>query len=164
MQLLIKQRVFSWGEKFNVYDEAQQVKYYVQGEVFTLTRRLHIYNANGSEVGMLRQKFWSWLPTFYFERDGEVLGTIRKSFSWIHPKYEIDFMGWHCEGDFMGWDFNVEDSYGGLVAAIRRKLLTWGDTYIIDYDRAADEVPILMLVLAIDAVAAQAAAAASSSN
>ena len=31
MKLCIKQRVFSWGDKFDIYDEQGNVKYFVKG-------------------------------------------------------------------------------------------------------------------------------------
>ncbi|MFR8331036.1 MAG: hypothetical protein ACLU9S_00605 [Oscillospiraceae bacterium] len=36
MKLLIRQRVFSWSDTYDVYDEAGTPKYYVKAEVFTL--------------------------------------------------------------------------------------------------------------------------------
>ena len=38
MKLYIKQKVFSWGDKFTVKDEAGRDRYYVEGEVFTFGR------------------------------------------------------------------------------------------------------------------------------
>ena len=35
MKLYIKQKVFSWGDKFTVKDEAGRDRYYVEGEIFT---------------------------------------------------------------------------------------------------------------------------------
>ena len=37
------------------------------------------------------------------------------------------------------------------MAHISKELLSWGDTYVIDVERPADELAALMLVLAIDA-------------
>lgn len=36
MRLLIKQRVFSWTDTFDIYDEAGNPKYFVKGEFFSL--------------------------------------------------------------------------------------------------------------------------------
>ena len=45
MRLLIKQRVFSWSDTYDVYDEFENVRYFVKGEVFSLGHCLHVYNA-----------------------------------------------------------------------------------------------------------------------
>ena len=42
MNLYIKQHIFTWGDKFSVYDEAGNVKYNVEGEIFTWGKKLHL--------------------------------------------------------------------------------------------------------------------------
>ena len=39
----------------------ENVKYTVKGEFFSLGKKLHVYDANGNELGMIRQK----LLTFF---------------------------------------------------------------------------------------------------
>ena len=34
MRLLIKQRVFTWSDTYDVYDEYENPKYYVKAEIF----------------------------------------------------------------------------------------------------------------------------------
>ena len=36
MRLLIKQRVFSWTDSYDVYDENENAKYFVKAEFFSL--------------------------------------------------------------------------------------------------------------------------------
>ena len=160
MRLLIKQHFFSWGEKFDIYDEADQVRYRVRGEVFSIGSKLHVYDPAGNEVGFVRQKPFSLLPKYFIEQDGRALGAVTKKFS-FKPRYLIDYNGWDCKGDFTGWNYLVEEPTGAEVARIHKELFHWGDTYVIDYYRQQDELPVLMLVLAIDAANAAAAAAAS---
>lgn len=42
MKLYIKQKVFSCGDKFTVKDEAGHDRYYVEGEIFTCGKKLHL--------------------------------------------------------------------------------------------------------------------------
>ena len=44
MKLYLKQKVFSWGDSFTVYDENGNDKYYVEGEIFSFGKKLHIYD------------------------------------------------------------------------------------------------------------------------
>ena len=68
MKLLIRQRVFSWSDTYDVYDEAGTPKYYVKAEVFTLGHRIHVYaHATGEEVGQVNQRLLPLLPRFRFE-------------------------------------------------------------------------------------------------
>ena len=38
------------------------------------------------------------------------MGHIEKRFALFRPKYDVDFMGWRAEGDFMGWDYDVYEA------------------------------------------------------
>lgn len=150
MQLLIKQRVFSWTDSYDIYDEWNNPKYFVKAEFFSLTHQLHVYDQNDWEIGIIHQKLFTLLPTFEIEVEGQIQGIIRKKFSFLTPKYEIDYRGWHVEGDFLGWDYDVYDACSSVVH-ISKKLFTWGDTYVIDIADPSDELDALLLVLAIDA-------------
>ena len=127
MKLLIKQRVFSWTDSYDVYDENGNVKYFVKAEFLSLGHQLHVYDRNRNEIG-----------------------TIQKQFSLFTPKYEIDYNGWRVEGDFLGWDYDVFSGCSPIVH-ISKKLLQWGDTYVIDFCNPEDELDGLLLVIAIDA-------------
>lgn len=50
MKLYIKQKAFSFREKFFVKDEYECDRYYIEGEVFTLGSKLHVYDLSGNEV------------------------------------------------------------------------------------------------------------------
>ena len=45
MQLLIQQRVFSWSDTYDIYDEQGNQKYFVKNELISLGHRLHVYDA-----------------------------------------------------------------------------------------------------------------------
>ena len=44
MKLLIKQRVFSWTDTYDVYDESGNVKYFVKAEFLSIGHRIHVYD------------------------------------------------------------------------------------------------------------------------
>lgn len=150
MRLLIKQRVFSWTDSYDVYDENENKKYFVKAEFLSLGHQLHVYDVLGSEVGAVKQRLLTLLPAFDIEVNGITKGSIQKKFAFFKPKYEVDFNGWRAEGDFFGWDYDV---YAGCssVIHITKELFHWGDTYVIDFADPADELMGLMLVIAIDA-------------
>ena len=77
--------------------------------------------------------------------------TIRKAFAFFRPKYDIDCNGWHVEGDFLGWDYQIRNAAGQEVAVVSKELFNWTDTYSIDVYNPQDALYALMLVLAIDA-------------
>ena len=151
LELLIKQRIFSWTDSYDVYDETGEARYFVQAEFFTLGHQIHVYEKrSGREVGSIHQKLFTFMPTFEIVIDGQVRGEVRKEFSFFRPRYNVDFRGWEVQGDFMSWDYQVMQG-NAEVMSIFKELLTWGDTYVLRYSNPADEMPGLLLVIAIDA-------------
>ncbi len=150
MKLLIKQRVFSWSDSYDIYDEAGNTKYFVKAEIFSFGHQLHVYDAYQNDIGFIRQKLFSFMPTFEIEMNGILKGQVKKEFSFLRPRYNVDFNGWYVEGDFLGWEYDVRKG-GNIIAHISKELFRWGDTYVINVKEAADELMAMMLVIAIDA-------------
>ena len=151
MELLIKQRVFSWTDSYDVYDETGEPRYFVKAEFFSFGHQIHIYDKRtGEELGSVHQKLFTLLPTFELVMGGRTVGIIRRRFTLFSQSYEVDYRGWDVEGDFLGWDYRV---YRGRepVMDITKQWLSWGDTYRIQFDDPADELAGLLLVIAIDA-------------
>lgn len=150
MRLLIKQRVFSWTDSYDIYDENGNVRYFVKAELIALGHQLHVYDVNQNEIGMIKQKLLTFLPAFEIEIGGRTVGKIQKEFSFFKPRYEIDCNGWRIEGDFLGWDYDVYSGCSSIIH-ISKELLHFGDTYVIDIANPEDELMGMMLVIAIDA-------------
>ena len=150
MKLLIKQRVFSWSDTYDIYDEFENPKYYVEAEIFSWGHQLHVYDHSGNEVGIIHEKVFSFLPEFSIEIQGETVGTIYKNFTFFKNNYEVDFKGWKVEGNYTGWNYDVYDG-DELILNISKKLFAWGDTYVLDFADEKDEINGLLLVIAIDA-------------
>ena len=72
MRLLIKERVFSFGDTYDIYDEYQNVKYCVKEELLSLGHQLKVFDANGKEIAQIKQKLLSFLPQFEIEMDGKI--------------------------------------------------------------------------------------------
>ena len=150
MKLLFKQRMFSWFDSYDVYDEAGRAVFTVKGEL-AWGHLLRIYDANGAEVGHIQEKVLTFLPKFEVYLGGQYLGSICKEFTFFKPKFNIDFNGWQVDGDWLEWDYNILDSSGQHVAGVSKELFNWTDTYVIDVREPQDALCALMLVLAIDA-------------
>lgn len=150
MRLLIKQRVFSWTDSYDIYDESGNAKYFVKAEFLALGHQLHVYDAGRRELGVIKQKLLTFMPEFDIEIGGWTRGRIRKQLTLLRPRYEIVFNGWYVQGNFGGWDYDVYEA-GRAIIHISKELLHWGDTYVIDFADPKDELMGLMLVIAIDA-------------
>jgi len=164
MKLYMKQKVFSIKDRFYIKDEFENDRYYVEGEFFTIGKKLHLYDLNGNELAFIQEKVLTILPRFYVYMNGRDVAEIVKEFTFFKPKYSINGLGWNVDGDFWSHDYSVT-SQGSNVAEVHKAWFSWGDSYEIDISNSEDEVLTLAVVLAIDAVLnAEAAAAASSSS
>lgn len=151
MKLLIRQRVFSWTDSYDVYDEWGRPIYEVRAEWLALGHQIHVYDkATCREVGSIHQRLLTFLPRFDIVIGGQTLGTIRQEFSLFRPRYQVDYQGWSVEGDFLGWDYRVTRG-ATTVMTIAKELLRWSDTYTLTCADPADALPGLLLVIAIDA-------------
>ena len=150
MKLLFKQRFFSWFDSYDIYDEKQNVVYVIKGQL-SWGHCLKIFNASGREVGTVKERVFTWLPKFEIYEGERYIGCISKEFSFLKPRYNIDFNGWQVEGSFLEWDYSIIGSTGQEIATVSKELFRMTDTYVLDIVNPRDALPVLMFVLAIDA-------------
>jgi uncharacterized protein YxjI len=158
----MKQKVFSWKDKFFVKDEGETDRYYVEGEVFTLGKKLHVYDAEQREVAFIRQKVWSFLPRYYIEIGGETIEIV-KEFTLLKPRFRFEGLPWTMQGDFWAHEYTMLDGER-VVMQLSKKWLTWGDTYELDIADGGDELLCLCVALTVDCVLADQSASASASS
>ena len=139
MKLYIKEKVFSWGDKFTVWDANGNERYYVEGEVFSFGKKLHIYDRSGREAAFIRQELLTWMPKYHVFVDGSQVATVRREFTWFVPRYVVDQVSQN----------------GRPVVTITKEWMTWGDSYELDIAPDADEIVALAVVLTIDCVVEQ---------
>ena len=159
-ELYIKQKVFSLSGKFTVKDQQGNDVYFVEGSFMKVPKTFSIHNNTGSEVALITKKVFSFLPKFMVEVDGREVLTIKKEFSFFKARYTIDAAGIEVHGNW--WDMNFEVYQHGEVAGkVSKEWFTWGDSYKVQVWNEEMETIILALVIAIDCVKADQAAASS---
>lgn len=150
MKLLLKQRFFSWFDSYDIYDEAENTAYIVKGQL-SWGHCLKIFDAAENEVAAVQERVLTFLPKFELYLGGQYIGCIKKEFSFLTPRYQIDCNGWQITGNWLEWDYSITDQMGNAVAVITKEIWNWTDTYVIDVHNAQDALCALMVVLAIDA-------------
>jgi len=150
MRLLFKQRFLSWFDSYDIFDEAGNTIYNVKGQL-SWGHCLKIYDSLGNEVGMVKEKVFSFFPKFFIYQGNHLIGSINKEFSFFRPNFNMDFNGWHIDGNWVEWDYRIINTLGATVATISKQIFNWTDTYVIDINNSNDALYVLMLVIAIDA-------------
>ena len=150
MNLYMKQEIFTWGDKFWIYDQQGNGKYYVEGEVFSFGKKLHMYDANNQEVAYIQQKLLSFLPKYEIYDGENLVAEVVKDFTFFHQRYEVNGPGWVVEGDFFDHEYQIMDG-NGVIAAVSKEWFTFGDAYQIQVADHVKESFLVAIVLVIDA-------------
>ena len=150
MKLLFKQRLFSWLDSYDIYDEYENTVYVVKGQL-SWGHCLKIFDTHGRELGMVKERVLTFLPKFEVYEGERMIGSICKEMTFLKPRYNIDFNGWYIEGSWTEWDYSITDGAGRMVARISKELLHMTDVYVLDIVNPEDALHVLMFTLAIDA-------------
>lgn len=150
MKLLFKQRFFSWLDSYDVYDEAGNTVFTVEGKL-SWGHRLHILDADRVHVGTLQEAAFAFLPRFDIYEGKQRVGSIRKEFTFFKPRFTLEPDGWTVEGSVMEWDYSILTAEGYEAARVCKELFHWTDTYVLDIAQPQDALRVLLIVLAIDA-------------
>ena len=149
MKLYLKQKVFSWHERFYVKDETGNDRFSVEGEILSWGKKLHIYDLYDREVAFIRQKVSSFLPRYFIEINGQVVCEIVKEMTFLKQKYRLEGLSWRVAGDFWAHEYSLDDG-GKQIMTMSKKWATWGNSYELDIGDPDDEVLCLCVTLAID--------------
>ena len=146
----MKQRVFSWKDRFEIYDEFGSVRYFVEGETFSFGKKLHLKDTWGNELAFVREKVLSFVPRYYIDRAGVPIAEVVREFSLFKPRYTIGGLDWQIYGDFWNHEYEI---HNGILPIVRvcKEWFSWGDAYHISIDESVDEAAALAVVLVIDA-------------
>lgn len=159
MTLKIKEK-FSFKKRFEIYNEQEQIAYYVEGKAFSFVHKIHIYDANHQEVAYLQQvpfSFHSKYEIMYRQNTYE----MRRKLMSFRPHYFLDALNWEVTGDFMAHNYEISAQEGTtMIARIHQDWLTFMDAYSLDVILPEHEILCLCIMIAIDCI--EDAAAASS--
>lgn len=79
MRYAIREKFWSWGDEFHVFDENQRPVFRIQGEVWSWGHRLSFQDLHGTELAFIHQKLMTWMSQYEIFRDGRPFATLTKS-------------------------------------------------------------------------------------
>ena len=149
MKLCIKQKVFSLGDKFNIYDEYGNIKYLAKGKLFSLYRNLTVTDMNGEDVIHIKGKFSFMKPKFDITVPGFGTCEMIKEIKFFKQEYSIPQLNMRICGDFLAHNYVIFQN-GIEIASLEKEYFTWGDTYCINIPDTTNELIALAAILVID--------------
>ena len=150
MKLLFKQRLFSWLDSYDIYNEYGETAFTVEGKL-AWGHKLEVLDPSGRHLGTVKEEVLTFLPRFALYLGEEYIGQIKKELTFFKPRFTLDCRDWQVSGDWLEWDYQVTDGQGHTVMTASKELFHWTDTYVMDIEQDEDALLCLMIVLAIDA-------------
>ena len=71
MKLIFKQKMFSFFDSYNIYNENGKIMFTVKSQFYLFGKHFYVYDKVGQIVGRLKQKAFTYLPVFDIYLCGE---------------------------------------------------------------------------------------------
>ena len=150
---VIRERLFSIGDDFDVEDEQGNKIFHVDGKVLSVRNKVVVEDPSGAEVASVHRQLVAMRPTYQITIGGEKAAEVRKKlFTPFREKFTIDVPGpddLEMKGDLLDHEYVIERG-GDEVAAVSKRWLTIRDTYAVQIGSDVDPLLILCSVLALD--------------
>lgn len=150
MNLFIKQKIFTLRDRYNIFNEAGQPVYVVEGKLISLGAQITLYDTMGNALYIIRQRLLKLLPQYSIYSGDNLCAVIKKQLTFLKHKLEIESAvgNYTLDGDIFGWNFTILKN-GNRIGAIQ-KVLDFGDSYQLWFDDREDPAFLSAMVIAID--------------
>lgn len=151
MKLYIKQKAFSIGDKYNVYDVNQNIVFNVKSEIFTIGDKLHLLDTLGNELYYIRRRITFMLARYEIYSKNTLYAVVSQQFTFFKPKLVVEsaYGRFDINGNFLSMNFDITKN-GSYFGSVHKKWLSWGDSYELDIPHNEDAAFFCALVIAID--------------
>lgn len=153
MRYIMKQKLFSFGDKFAIRNEKDEDVFFVNGEVFSLGHKLSFEDPQGNELLYISQKLLSFQPTYELYRGDQHVATIQKElFTFFKCTFDIhidDKGDLSAEGNLSDHEYTFNRD-GEAIAQVSKQWFSWADTYGVEIADGEDPLLILASTVVID--------------
>lgn len=151
----MKQKLFSFGDKFTIKSAADEDVFFVRGKVFSFGDKLSFQDMQGTELAFIQQKVFSWGPNYEIYRNGELAAVVKKElFTFFRCKFTVDVPGpddLEAQGSFTDMEYTFTRG-SQTVAEVSKRWFSFSDTYGVDISEGEDDILILASTVVIDMV------------
>ncbi|NVJ61912.1 MAG: LURP-one-related family protein [Gammaproteobacteria bacterium] len=161
----VKEKFWSWGDEFTIFDMDDNPKYLVKGKAFSWGDKLSFQTIEGEELAFINQKLLSFRPKYEILIGGTPFAELKQEFSWFSKKFTLDVPGpndYTIDGSFWQHEYKFTRR-NKQVAEISKELWGWSDTYGVRINDNENEVAILCSCIVIDQILEKEERASSSS-
>lgn len=151
MKLYIKQRVFSIGDKYNVYNDKEQLIYHVKSQLISFGAKLFLMDEQEREQYFIKQRITFFLKKYEIYKGNLLCASIEQKLGFLKSRLTIKstYGDFEIIGDLWGLDYKIQKD-GIYFGAVHKAFLSWGDSYELDIPEGTDPAFFVSVVIAID--------------
>ena len=161
MKLVLKEKVFTLKERFNVHRRAGTAALQRGGQVLLLGPSVRRGGCQRHARAHIQQKVLALLPRYFITCDGMEEMELKGHLNIIHPHYTLETPDgdWEVRGDFLHHEYTIQKGEE-TIATVARKWFSFGDSYALDVAEDKNVVPALCVMVALDCIFEDGAVAA----
>lgn len=147
----IRQKIFSFSDKFAIKDEMGNEKFFVNGKLLSIGKKLTLEDELGSELFYIEQKIFRLLPEYHIYCQGQDIATVKKEFTFFKPSFNIQsvYGDFSISGNVVAHNFEISKN-GLVIAQVSKKWVSLSDTYGVNIMENENIPFILSLVIVLD--------------
>lgn len=153
MRYIVRQKIFSFADRFTIKNEFEEDCFMVHGKVFSFGNKLRLTDLQGNEIYYIEQRLFRLLPEYTIYQNGTAVAQVKRNFTLFRPSFNITsvFGDYNINGNFWAYDFSIFKN-GKPVALVSKKWFSFTDSYGVSIDDNEDAAFLLSLVIVLDQV------------
>lgn len=148
MKLYIKEKRFSWRDQLIIRNEKDEKVYTVKSERISIGNKVHVYNQANEIVVSIEEKKMGFSPKYVIYQQNEKIAEVKREKNIFGPDYDIEKINWRIKGNVEKEDYEIKEGYTE-VASFKKKLFSYGDTFVLETKNEKDAPLALGIVIAI---------------
>jgi uncharacterized protein YxjI len=153
---VMREKMFSIGDDSWIEDDSGQRVFRVNGKAMRMRRTLKLEDLDGNELCKVQERKLRVRDTMEIEApDGSRMGLIQKAMiTPLRERFEVevpDQPELKVRGNILDHEYKIKRD-GEQIAEVSKKWLRMRDTYGIEIAAGEDEVLILAVAVALDAM------------
>jgi uncharacterized protein YxjI len=153
MRYVVRQKIFSIGDRFTIKDENGNDIFYVKKQILSIGKKLRIFDMMDNELCYIEQKILKFMPEYNVYSGGQHIANVKKKFAFFKNDFTINSPNaqYHVDGNVWGHEFAIYRE-NTIIGQISKKYFSFSDTYGVDVDDNENQVTVLALAIVIDMV------------
>ena len=163
--LFTSTKVFTLHHHIDITDENETVVYQANSKFLSIRDKTDVTDAAGKQIAHIERKFFTLHERhFVTMADGLKFELSNELWHIVKDITNIEGLGWKLQGNIAGLNFELYDPQGGIIAVIGQKMFSLHDKYCIDIYRPEEEDKVVAILVTLQHMMKDRAAASSSGS